>query len=157
MLRYVTSNGLQGILMGSVSENLSQGGGAGIKRSSNKVKQPNHNKQATDEDEDIKLVQKAQTGDMHAFDQLVSKHRGKIYAMIRNMVKNDADAWDLSQDAFIKAWRALPKFESRARFSTWLFRISHNVVYDRLRKRRIEGDSELMMKFLMQGGLILVH
>ena len=63
--------------------------------------------------------------------------------MILNMVKNDADAWDLSQEAFIKAWKALPKFESRARCSTWLFRISHNVVYDWMRKRRIQGDGEL--------------
>ncbi|MDG0995405.1 MAG: sigma-70 family RNA polymerase sigma factor [Akkermansiaceae bacterium] len=93
--------------------------------------------------EDAIWVAEAQAGDMRAFDRLVSKHRGKIYAMIYNMVKNDADAWDLSQEAFIKAWKALPKFESRARFSTWLFRISHNVVYDWLRKRRIEGDGEL--------------
>lgn len=93
--------------------------------------------------EDVVWVKKAQAGDMRAFDRLVSKHRGKIYAMIYNMVKNDADAWDLAQEAFIKAWKALPKFEARARFSTWLFRISHNVVYDWLRKRKIEGDGEL--------------
>lgn len=85
----------------------------------------------------------AQKGDMQAYDQLVIRHRGKIYAMIRNMVKNDADAWDLSQDAFIKAWQALPRFEARARFSTWLFRISHNVVYDWARKRKIESAGEL--------------
>ncbi|MDP4647468.1 MAG: sigma-70 family RNA polymerase sigma factor [Akkermansiaceae bacterium] len=85
----------------------------------------------------------AQKGDMQAYDQLVIRHRGKIYAMIRNMVKNDADAWDLSQDAFIKAWQALPRFEARSRFSTWLFRISHNVVYDWVRKRKIESAGEL--------------
>ncbi|MGJ8675941.1 MAG: RNA polymerase sigma factor [Akkermansiaceae bacterium] len=93
--------------------------------------------------EDAGWVIKAQSGDTRAFDLLVSKHRGKIYAMILNMVKNDADAWDLSQEAFIKAWKALPKFEARARFSTWLFRISHNVVYDWMRKRRIETEGEL--------------
>ena len=63
--------------------------------------------------------------------------------MIRNMVKNDADAWDLSQEAFVKAWKALPRFEARARFSTWLFRIAHNVVYDWVRKRKIESAGEL--------------
>lgn len=93
--------------------------------------------------EDAELVRKAQNGDTRAFDRLVSKHRGKIYAMVLNMVKNDTDAWDLAQEAFIKAWRALPKFESRAKFSTWLFRISHNVVYDWLRKHKIQGDGEL--------------
>ncbi len=93
--------------------------------------------------EDAEWVIMAQSGDTRAFDRLVTKHRGKIYAMIQSMVKNDADAWDLSQDAFIKAWKALPKFEARSRFSTWLFRISHNVVYDWLRKRRVESAGEL--------------
>ncbi len=94
-------------------------------------------------EEDAQWVGQARKGDTRAFDRLVTKHRGRIYAMIYNMVKNDADAWDLSQEVFIKAWKALPKFESRARFSTWIFRISHNVVYDWLRKRHIQGDGEL--------------
>ena len=98
---------------------------------------------ADESDEDFRLVALAQKGDMRAYDQLVIRHRGRIYAMIRNMVKNDADAWDLSQDVFIKAWQALPRFEARARFSTWLFRISHNVVYDWVRKRKIESAGEL--------------
>ena len=96
-----------------------------------------------DHEEDFRLVALAQKGDMSAYDELVIRHRGKIYAMIRNMIKNDADAWDLSQDVFIKAWQALPRFEARARFSTWLFRISHNVVYDWVRKRKIESAGEL--------------
>ena len=96
-----------------------------------------------DPDEDFRLVALAQKGDMRAYDELVIRHRGRIYAMIRNMVKNEADAWDLSQDAFIKAWQALPRFEARARFSTWLFRIAHNVVYDWVRKRKIESSGEL--------------
>ncbi len=97
----------------------------------------------TDPNEDLRWVTLAQKGDMNAYNQLVIRHQGKIYAMIRNMVRNDADAWDLSQDVFIKAWRALPNFEARSRFSTWLFRISHNVVYDWVRKRKIESSGEL--------------
>ncbi len=107
--------------------------------------QPNETRdeQKASADEDAQLVEQAQAGSSRAFDRLVTKHRGRIYAMIYNMVKNDADAWDLSQEVFIKAWTALPRFESRARFSTWLFRISHNAVYDWLRKHRIQGDGEL--------------
>ncbi|MDC0267556.1 sigma-70 family RNA polymerase sigma factor, partial [Akkermansiaceae bacterium] len=55
----------------------------------------------------------------------------------------EADAWDLSQEVFLKVWKALPKFEARAKFSTWLYRITHNVVYDWLRKRKIESAGEL--------------
>ena len=62
--------------------------------------------------------------------------------MIRNMIHQEAEAWDLSQEVFIKAWQALPRFEAKARFATWLYRIAHNVVYDWTRKRRIEGVGE---------------
>ncbi len=96
-----------------------------------------------DPDEDFRLVALAQQGDLGSYDELVTRHRGKIFAMIRNMIHQEADAWDLSQEVFIKAWNALPRFEARARFSTWLYRIAHNVVYDWVRKRKIESAGEL--------------
>lgn len=150
IFRQLTSNRLKGALNGPAASDLPDGGGGGGQRPdcvapANLEKQINKEEREAQQSaaEDAEWVSLAQAGDMQAYDQLVSKHRGKIYAMILNMVKNDADAWDLSQVAFVKAWRALPKFESRAKFSTWLFRISHNVVYDWLRKRRIQGDGEL--------------
>lgn len=93
--------------------------------------------------DDEVLVLRAKAGDMKAYDELVTRHRGRIYAMIRNMVKNDTDAWDLSQEAFIKAWQALPRFEAKARFTTWLYRIAHNCVYDFTRRRRPESSEEM--------------
>ncbi|MEX1049417.1 MAG: sigma-70 family RNA polymerase sigma factor [Akkermansiaceae bacterium] len=96
----------------------------------------------SDPDEDLRLVALAQKGDTSAYDALVTRHRGRIFAMIRNMIHQEADAWDLSQEVFIKAWRALPKFEAKARFSTWLYRIAHNVVYDWTRKRKIVSAGE---------------
>lgn len=98
---------------------------------------------ASGPDEDFRLVAKAQGGDLRAYDALITRHRGKIFAMIRNMIHQEADAWDLSQEVFIKAWQALPRFEAKARFSTWLYRIAHNVVYDFTRKRKIESAGEL--------------
>jgi RNA polymerase sigma-70 factor (ECF subfamily) len=89
---------------------------------------------------DGELVIRSQSGDMGAFDQLVTRYRGKVYAMIVNMIHNEADAWDLAQDTFVKAWKALPRFEARSNFYTWLYRIAHNVTYDWLRKRRVRGD-----------------
>lgn len=96
-----------------------------------------------DPDDDFRLVALAQQGDFSAYDALVIRHRGRIFAMIRNMIHQEADAWDLSQEVFIKAWNALPRFEAKARFSTWLYRIAHNVVYDWTRKRKIESAGEL--------------
>ena len=129
--RNITSNLLR--TPHSASESSGQGNKAG--RGSSQEEQPG--------EDDAVLVSRAQSGDYKAFDELVTRHRGKVYAMIMNMVKNDADAWDLAQDAFIKAWKALPKFENRSKFSTWLFRISHNVVYDKMRKKKIQSEGEL--------------
>lgn len=106
-----------------------------------------------DPEEDFRLVALAQKGDMRAYDELVTRHRGRTYAMIRNMIHQDADAWDLSQEVFIKAWQALPKFEAKARFSTWLYRIAHNVVYDFTRKRKIEGVGELNDEIFSRGSI----
>ena len=93
------------------------------------------NDESIDGPGDAELVQRSQGGDLEAFDLLVTRHRGRIYAMIMNMIHNDADAWDLTQDTFVKAWKALPRFAARAQFFTWLYRIAHNVTYDWLRKR----------------------
>ncbi len=93
-----------------------------------------------EEPSDSELVSRSQAGDLAAFDQLVTRYRGKVYAMIVNMIHNEADAWDLAQDAFVKAWKALPRFEARSNFYTWLYRIAHNVTYDWLRKKRVRGD-----------------
>lgn len=99
--------------------------------------------QRPDETSDQHLVESARRGDLRAFDELVTRHRARIFAMIRNMTHNEAEAWDLSQEVFIKAWKALPRFEARARFSTWLYRIAHNLVYDWARKRKLESAGEL--------------
>lgn len=91
---------------------------------------------------DSDLVKRCQAGDTRAFDVLVSRYRGKVYAMTYHMIQNEAEAWDLSQEAFIKAWRAMPNFKLDSAFYTWLYRITHNVTYDWLRKKKIQGDGE---------------
>ena len=91
---------------------------------------------------DADLVRKAQSGDSRAFDSLVTRYRGKVYGMCYHLVQNDQDAWDLSQEAFIKAWRALGSFKGDSSFYTWIYRIAHNCSYDWLRKKRIQGDGE---------------
>ncbi len=91
---------------------------------------------------DDELVVRCQQGDTSAYDTLVTRYRGRVYGMIYNMVKSEADAWDLAQEAFIKAWKALPKFEARSSFYTWLYRIAHNVTYDWMRKRKLQAEGE---------------
>jgi RNA polymerase sigma-70 factor (ECF subfamily) len=99
---------------------------------------------------DHELVVRSQAGELQAFDELVMRHRHRIFAMIRQMTDHEADAWDLTQDVFVKAWQALAGFESKAKFSTWLYRIAHNVVYDWNRKRKHEWAGELRDETLEQ-------
>tara|TARA_B100000686_G_C16739455_1_gene945702 strand:+ start:1175 stop:1831 length:657 start_codon:yes stop_codon:yes gene_type:complete len=115
--------------------------------SSNEDEKLHHNEEPTEtetsnKERDAQLIERCQSGDYTAFDELITHYRGKIYAMIFNMTRNEADSWDLAQDVFIKAWKALSKFEGRSAFYTWLYRIAHNVTYDWIRKKKIEGAGE---------------
>lgn len=92
--------------------------------------------------DDAELVARCQRGDTQAFNELVTRYRGKIYAMIYNMVHNDADAWDLAQDGFLKAWKSIGKFRGQSSFYTWLYRITMNVTIDALRKKQVKSGTE---------------
>jgi len=94
------------------------------------------------EPEDSELVAKCQCGDTQAFNELVTKYRSKVYAMIYNMVHNEQDAWDLAQDGFLKAWKSIGRFRGQSVFYTWLYRIMMNVTIDWVRKKQIAGDAE---------------
>jgi RNA polymerase sigma-70 factor, ECF subfamily len=95
-----------------------------------------------DDPADAILVERSQRGELGAFDLLVTRHRSRVYGHILTMVRHEADAWDLAQDTFFKAWKAIPKFEGNAAFSTWIYRIAHNTALDWLRARKIQSSSE---------------
>jgi RNA polymerase sigma factor (sigma-70 family) len=77
-------------------------------------------------------VSRAAEGDEEAFRKLVELYQDNVYGVALRMMRNAEAAADVAQDAFIKAFRGLGKFESRSRFATWLYRITVNVCYDRL-------------------------
>src|SRR3982751_3545741 len=87
---------------------------------------------------DETLVKAAQKGDMAAFEELVKRHRDKIYARAFSMIRNEEDATDLSQEAWIKAWQRLKQFQGDSSFLTWMTRIVINLCLDRLRKMKRE-------------------
>ena len=72
------------------------------------------------------LVEKAQGGDQHAFDLLVSKYQRKLGRLLSRFIRDPAEVEDVSQEAFIKAYRALPSFRGESAFYTWLYRIGIN-------------------------------
>jgi RNA polymerase sigma-70 factor, ECF subfamily len=84
-------------------------------------------------DFDVALIERARRGDSRAFERLYRDHIGRVHGLCLRMTRNPDLAADCAQDAFIKAWKALPKFEARASFSTWLHRIAVNTVLERRR------------------------
>jgi RNA polymerase sigma-70 factor (ECF subfamily) len=89
--------------------------------------------------DDGALVERVRGGDVAAFEPLVEKYRQRVYRLAYNVLRNQEDAWDAAQEAFIKAYKALPAFRGQSAFYTWLFRIVMNVAHDKARQRGAQG------------------
>ena len=88
----------------------------------------------TDERE---LVRKAQKGDKEAFEELIKRHQHRVFAIARRILKRQEDVEDISQQVFVKAYFSLKRFDQRAAFSTWLYKITVNECWDLLRKKKV--------------------
>jgi len=81
------------------------------------------------------LIRRARSGDEDAFAELVMMHADRVYGALRRFGLDAAEADEVAQEVFVRAWRGLPRFEERARFSTWLYRIAFNEAQRRLSRR----------------------
>ena len=86
--------------------------------------------------DDESVVREAISGSREAFDELVRKHRGQIYTLIRTVIGDDSDADDLTQECFVRAYVAIVRFREESSFRTWLTRIAVNVARTYLARRR---------------------
>lgn len=91
---------------------------------------------------DQQLVQQAKRGDQRAFEMLIHKYQHRIFALIHRYVRDADEVQDVAQEAFIKAWKALPRFRGESAFYTWLYRIAVNTAKNHLvsRGRRPPGS-----------------
>ena len=87
-------------------------------------------------DSDMAFVRRVQQGDVGAFDQLILKYRERLFSIIYNLTSNREDAADLTQDAFIKAFRSINRFKGKSSFFTWLYRIAINGALTHLKRNR---------------------
>ena len=85
---------------------------------------------------DEELVRFAQKGNMEPYEELVHRHRDKIYARAFSMMRNEDEALDLSQEAWVKGWQRLKQFKHNASFTTWMTRICINLCLDCIRKKK---------------------
>lgn len=98
--------------------------------------------------EEKELVRRAQGGDAEAFSMLVSEHQQFVYNLALRALQDSHEAEDAAQDAFVRAWMALPNFRGQSQFRTWLYRIVTNVCYNRMPKLRRQmaamGDDQVI-------------
>jgi RNA polymerase sigma-70 factor (ECF subfamily) len=85
---------------------------------------------------DAVLVERVKQGSSEAFEELVRRYEHKVYSITYRMMGNPEDAREAQQEAFLRAYRFLPKFESKSSFYTWLYRIATNVSLTKLRRRK---------------------
>lgn len=89
-----------------------------------------------DADIDAVYVGRVQSGDVAAFDFLVDKYRERLFSIVYNLTSNREDAADLTQEAFIKAFRSIKRFQGKSSFFTWLYRIAVNTALSHLKRNR---------------------
>lgn len=88
------------------------------------------------DEEDLELIGAVKSGDSTAYRGLFEKYRGRVYEMVYELVDNDEDAQDLTQDTFVKAYVTIKSFQLKLSFSAWLCRIAGNLTNDFIRKRK---------------------
>lgn len=107
-------------------------------------------------EEEAYLVLRARRGDAGAFETLMLAHQHYAYNLALRGLGDAQEAEDLTQEAFLRAWKSLPKFRGQARFATWLYRIVVNLCYQRLPKLRREMQAlpadELLERDAQEGG-----
>jgi RNA polymerase sigma-70 factor (ECF subfamily) len=103
--------------------------------------------------DDAQLIAQFQGGNQSVFNELVRRYQERIYRLARRYVKNREDALDITQEAFLRAYRALPNFKGGSQFYTWLYRITVNLCIDFQRRNTwrkmmvdgVESDDDLLM------------
>src|SRR5277367_7191500 len=103
--------------------------------------------------DDQSLVKAARQGELAAFEELVFRHRDKIFARAFSMMRNEEDAVDLSQEAWIKGWQRLKQFQGEASFATWMTRIVINLCLDQLRKHKRQRTESIEVLEEESGGV----
>jgi RNA polymerase sigma-70 factor (ECF subfamily) len=92
--------------------------------------------------DDRLLVERCQQGELEAFEGLVARYRNRVFGLAYGMLRNEADATDVAQETFIRAWQGIRKFKNDSAFYTWLYRITTNLCIDYVRRRNRRPTGE---------------
>ena len=102
--------------------------------------------------DELNMVHRAQKGDAAAFGQLVEAYQGQVYRLILHMGLSPADAEEAAQEAFLAAWKGLPRFRGDSRFSTWLYQLATHAAIDLIRReKKHQNNTDIEGAILVDG------
>jgi RNA polymerase sigma-70 factor (ECF subfamily) len=87
-------------------------------------------------DQDVYWMQRVAGGDMEAFQALIEAHQTRVVGTVAKMLGDDVDSEDIAQQVFIRVWKSANRYQPTAKFTTWLFKITRNLVFNELRRRK---------------------
>ena len=87
-------------------------------------------------DRDVELMAMVRNGDIAAFESLVERHKRPVIGTVAKMLGNPSEAEDIAQQVFIRVWKSASRYEPQAKFTTWLFTITRNLVFNEVRRRQ---------------------
>ncbi len=93
--------------------------------------------------QDLAWMEQVRQGDTVAFQHLIETHQYRVIGTVAKMLGDEMDAEDLAQQVFIRVWRSAPRYQPTAKFTTWLFKITRNLVFNELRRRRRHATQSL--------------
>jgi RNA polymerase sigma-70 factor, ECF subfamily len=89
-----------------------------------------------EDDEDVRLMRLVGTGDTHAFEELIQRHQSLVAGTVARMLASNSDVEDIAQQVFIRVWKSAGRYTPRAKFTTWLLKITRNLVFNELRRTK---------------------
>ena len=95
---------------------------------------PTGNPDISEDDQDVALMLSVADGDERAFEQLIERHQGAVIGTVAKMLRNSSDAEDIAQQVFIRLWKSAPRYKPKAKFTTFLFTITRNLVFNESRR-----------------------
>lgn len=97
---------------------------------------------------DVRLMRLVSRGDTAAFEQLVERHQTLVIGTVARMLGSNSDVEDIAQQVFVRVWRSAPRYQPRAKFTTWLLKITRNLVFNEMRRTKrhahvpVQGDPD---------------
>ena len=97
-------------------------------------------------EQDILRMQRVAKGDMEAFQALIEMHQSRVVGTVAKMLGDDVDSEDIAHQVFIRVWRSAGRYQPTAKFTTWLFKITRNLVFNELRRRKRHPVTPLQLE-----------